>query len=284
MAEIIVFDNNSTDGTDKIAHAAGATVFYERKQGKGNVVRTMFREIDADCYILVDGDDTYPAEAAREMVKMVLGGADMVIGDRLSTTYFAENKRRFHGVGNRFVKRCINKMFGGNVNDIMTGYRGFSKLFVKSFPVCTKGFEIETEMTIHALEKNLNIEEVKVAYRDRPEGSSSKLSTLCDGVKVIRTIFNLLCNYKPLGFFSTIASVLFVCAFGFFMKVFMEYLHSGLVLRFPTLIVSVIGMLVGILFYMCGLILHIITEKHRQLYELQMNIIRGIYMQEEYNE
>ena len=200
-AEIIVFDNNSVDGTEKIAEAAGANVCYEKKQGKGNVVRSMFREIDADCYVLVDGDDTYPAEAAPAMVSAVLdGGMDMVVGDRLSTTYFKENKRKFHGFGNKLVRTIINKVFCGNITDIMTGYRAFSKLFVKSFPICAKGFEIETEMTIHALDKNMNIEEIAVEYRDRPQGSVSKLNTISDGMRVLCTILSLLCNYKPLCF------------------------------------------------------------------------------------
>ena len=191
-ADIYVYDNNSTDSTDKIAKQAGAIVKYEYRQGKGNVIRSMFRDIDADCYLMIDGDDTYPAENARQMVNLVLEkGVDMVIGDRLSSTYFKENKRPFHNVGNRTVRFFINKLFKNEIQDIMTGYRAFSRLFVKSFPVLSKGFEIETEMTIHALDKNFLLEEIPVAYRDRPEGSESKLSTVSDGAKVLKTIATL---------------------------------------------------------------------------------------------
>ena len=238
-AEVIVYDNNSSDGTDVAARNAGATVYYEHRQGKGNVVRSMFRNIDADCYVLVDGDDTYPASAVKELIKPVINnGADMVVGDRLSTTYFTENKRAFHNFGNKLVKNLINRLFKGSVNDIMTGYRAFSKTFVKSFPVVSKGFEIETEMTIHALDKNMYIVEVPIEYKDRPEGSVSKLNTLQDGMKVIKTIAKLFRDYKPLVFFSIISALVFLFGFVFFVAVLLEYFETGLVTKIPTLIVS----------------------------------------------
>ena len=205
-AKIYVYDNNSNDGTDQIAREMGAEVRYEYRQGKGNVIRSMFRDIEAECYLMIDGDDTYPAESARKMTDLVLDkGIDMVIGDRLSSTYFTENKRLFHNSGNKAVRGLINKLFKSDVKDIMTGYRAFSRLFVKSFPVLSKGFEIETEMTIHALDKNFMIEEVAVSYRDRPQGSVSKLNTVSDGVKVLKTIADLFRDYKPLLFFSIIS-------------------------------------------------------------------------------
>lgn len=278
-AEIYVYDNNSTDGTDEIARKAGAIVRYEYRQGKGNVIRTMFREVDADCYLMIDGDDTYPAENARQMVDLVLNkGVDMVIGDRLSSTYFTENKRPFHNMGNRLVRGLINGLFKSNVRDIMTGYRAFSPLFVKSFPVLSKGFEIETEMTIHALDKNFLLEEVPVTYRDRPEGSVSKLNTVSDGMKVLKTIASLFREYKPFLFFSFIALLLWVIALGFFLPVLAEYFVTGQVLKFPTVIVSGIVAVIGTLMWMCGIILEVVIKKHKQLYELMLN---QIYRQNE---
>ena len=277
-ADIYVYDNNSKDGTDEIAKANGAIVRYEYQQGKGNVVRSMFRDIDADCYILVDGDDTYPAEHAVEMVEWVLEkNVDMVIGDRLSTTYFKENKRKFHGFGNKIVRGLINGIFKGNVKDIMTGYRAFSPLFVKSFPVISKGFEIETEMTIYALDKNIYIKELPIEYRDRPEGSESKLNTISDGMKVLNMILQLFREYKPLGFFSWIAVILGLAGIGFFVPVFIDYLNTGLVERFPTLIVAGFFVVAGLLFWMCGVILQVVVKKHKQLAEVQMNIISKMY-------
>lgn len=271
-ADIYVYDNNSTDHTDDIARTAGAIVRYERRQGKGNVIRRMFREIDADCYIMTDGDDTYPAESATEMVRLVLEDqADMVIGDRLSSTYFTENKRLFHNTGNRLVRMLINLIFNSNIQDIMTGYRAFSRQFVKHFPVLSKGFEIETEMTIHALDKNFYIREVPVEYRDRPEGSVSKLNTVQDGIRVIKTIFALFKDYRPMLFFGLLSVVSSVIGVVLFMPVFIEYLKSGLVPRFPTLIAAIGLVIIGILFFMVGLILDVIAKKHRQLYELLLN-------------
>lgn len=271
-ADIYVYDNNSTDGTDEIARAAGAIVRYEYRQGKGNVVRSMFRDIDADCYLMTDGDDTYPAENARQMADLVLNkGVDMVIGDRLSSTYFTENKRPFHNSGNRVVRWLINKLFHNDVRDIMTGYRAFSRLFVKTFPVLSKGFEIETELTIHAVDKNFLLEEIPVTYRDRPEGSESKLNTFSDGFKVLGTIASLFREYKPFRFFTTIAVILWLIVGAFFLPVFIDYLNTGLVPKFPTVIVCGVVATIGVLMWICGIILEVIVKKHRQLYELMLN-------------
>lgn len=271
-ADIYVYDNNSTDGTDKIAAEAGAIVRYEYRQGKGNVIRSMFRDVDADCYLMIDGDDTYPAQHAREMCDLVLNkGVDMVIGDRLSSTYFKENKRPFHNVGNRTVRFLINKIFKSRVKDIMTGYRAFSKPFVKNFPVLSKGFEIETEMTIHALDKNFLLEEIPVEYRDRPEGSVSKLNTVSDGIKVLMTIFRLFSEYKPLRFFSIISTALVLLGTGFIIPVLVDYFRFGTVERFPTLFVCVACYIIAALLWSCGIILHAVAKKHRMLFELLMN-------------
>ncbi len=271
-ADIYVYVNNSTDNTAEIAQESGAIVRYEYRQGKGNVVRSMFRDIEADCYIMVDGDDTYPAEKAKEMVDLVINkGVDMVIGDRLSATYFSENKRPLHNVGNRFVRSLINTLFHSNIHDIMSGYRAFSRLFVKGFPVLSEGFEIETEMTIHALDKNFLIEEIPVKYRDRPKGSVSKLKTVPDGFRVLKTIASLFREYKPFAFFTAIASFLWLIALIAFLPILLEYFKTGLVLRFPTLIVSGIVAVFGVLLWICGVILEVIIKKHRQLYELFLN-------------
>lgn len=271
-ADIYVYDNNSTDGTNEIALKAGAIVRYEHRQGKGNVIRTMFREIDADCYLMIDGDDTYPAENAREMCRLITEEkVDMVIGDRLSSTYFSENKRPFHNFGNSLVRSLINKLFHSNVKDIMTGYRAFSKPFVKHFPVLSQGFEIETEMTIHALDKNFYLKEIPVQYRDRPNGSVSKLNTYSDGAKVLMTIAKLFKEYKPFVFFSCIAVLFLGIALLLFTPVFIDYLKTGLVPRFPTLIVSGLLALLGFMFFFCGIILDVVARKHKQLFEILMN-------------
>lgn len=273
-ADIYVYDNNSSDSTDEIAREAGAIVRYETRQGKGNVIRTMFREIHADCYLMIDGDDTYPSENAREMVEMVLEkNVDMVVGDRLSATYFTENKRPFHNMGNKVVRGLVNSFFNGDITDIMTGYRAFSYQFVKSFPVLSKGFEIETEMTIHALDKNLSVVSVPVEYRDRPDGSESKLNTYSDGFKVLRTIVRLLKEYKPLRFFGWLSLAALVAAAALFAPVLVEYLKTGLVPRFPTLIVSGICALVSLLLWVCGLILDTVAKKHRQQFEINLNML-----------
>lgn len=272
MAEIYVYDNNSTDGTDIIAQQSGAIVRYEHRQGKGNVIRTMFREIEADCYLMIDGDDTYPAESAVEMCHLVLEQkVDMVIGDRLSSTYFEENKRPFHNIGNTLVRNLINQLFHSQVKDIMTGYRAFSRQFVKHFPVLSQGFEIETEMTIHALDKNFYIYEVPILYRDRPEGSVSKLNTYSDGLKVLMTIARLFREYKPFLFFSIVAVLFLAIALTLFLPVFLEYINTGLVPRFPTLIVSGLLALLGFMFFFCGIVLDVVAQKHRQLFEILMN-------------
>lgn len=274
-ADIYVYDNNSSDGTDKIAKKAGAKVCYEYRQGKGNVIRSMFRDIDADCYLMIDGDDTYPAESARMMCELVLQGrADMVVGDRLSSTYFTENKRPFHNFGNRIVRWLINTLFNNHVKDIMTGYRAFSYEFVKSFPVLSKGFEIETEMTIHAVDKNFKIVEVPVTYRDRPEGSVSKLNTYKDGAKVLKTIATLFKEYKPFLFFGifTILFTIFACILG--IPVLIEYFKTKLVLKFPSLIVASIFIVIAMLSLTTGIILDVVAKKHKQLFELYLNSLK----------
>lgn len=272
-ADIYVYDNNSSDGTDKIAKKAGAIVKYEYRQGKGNVIRTMFRDIDADCYLMIDGDDTYPKENAREMCELVLKGkADMVIGDRLSSTYFTENKRPFHNFGNKIVRFSINKLFKCQVKDIMTGYRAFSYDFVKGFPVLSKGFEIETEMTIHAVDKNYKLVEVPVTYRDRPEGSESKLSTYSDGFKVLKTIASLFKEYKPSAFFNIIAILFLIAGICIGLPAYIGYFKTGLVEKFPSLIVSCFSLMISLLFWVTGILLQVIVKKHKQLYELYLNL------------
>ena len=271
-ADIYVYDNNSKDHTDEIAKKAGAIVKYEYRQGKGNVIRSMFRDIDADCYLMIDGDDTYPAENAKEMCDLVLSGrADMVIGDRLSSTYFQENKRPFHNFGNVLVRKLINILFKNNIKDIMTGYRAFSYEFVKGFPVLSKGFEIETEMTIHAVDKNFKLVEIPVEYRDRPAGSHSKLNTVSDGFKVLKTIATLFKEYKPVLFFNIIAFILLVFGFIIALPAFIGYFQTGLVEKFPSLIVGGFLVLASILSISTGMILGVIAKKHKQLYELYMH-------------
>ena len=273
-AVIYVYDNNSTDHTDEAAREAGAIVRYEYRQGKGNVIRSMFRDIDAECYLMIDGDDTYPAENARSMVNHILSGrADMVIGDRLSSTYFTENKRPFHNTGNRLVRGLINTIFTSDIKDIMTGYRAFNYEFVKSFPILSKGFEIETEMSIHALDKNFKLLEVPVTYRDRPAGSVSKLNTYKDGFRVLNTIARLFRDYKPFAFFGWLGLLCFIIATIFFVPVLQAYFSTGLVAKFPTLIVCSGIYVVSFLLWMSGLILDVIAKKHRQLFELYLNIL-----------
>ena len=277
-AVIYVYDNNSKDNTAELARAAGAVVRHEYQQGKGNVIRRMFREIDAECYIMVDGDDTYPAEYGRQMADMVLErNTDMVVGDRLSSTYFEENKRPFHNFGNSLVRGSINHLFKTNIRDIMTGYRAFSYLFAKSFPVLSKGFEIETEMSIHAVEKNMQIENLIIEYRDRPEGSESKLNTYSDGMRVLRTIFRLYKNYRPMGFFGGLAAILAVIAALLFIPIFVRFCHTGLVPNFPTLIVSGFIAMAALMSFFAGLILATIVEKDRQEYEFRLNLIQAEY-------
>ncbi len=277
-ATIYVYDNNSSDDTAKIATEAGAVVRHEYQQGKGNVIRRMFRDIDAKCYIMTDGDDTYPADNAREMVDAVLKrNVDMVVGDRLSSTYFEENKRPFHNFGNSIVRWSINTLFKSDIKDIMTGYRAFSYQFVKAFPVLSQGFEIETEMSIHAVDKNMFLENVVVEYRDRPEGSESKLNTYSDGFKVIFTIIRLLRTYKPMFFFGMLALVFVALGIGFMIPIIIEFVNTGLVPKIPTLIVSCISILIGITSFFSGMILHTITWKNRQDFEMKLIEIADNY-------
>lgn len=272
-ATIYVYDNNSSDKTVELAKKAGAVVRYEYMQGKGNVIRRMFREIEAKCYVMVDGDDTYPMEFAGAMVEKVLcHNADMVVGDRLSSTYFTENKRPFHNFGNSIVRQSINQLFNCNIKDIMTGYRAFSYQFVKTFPVMSKGFEIETEMTIHAVNNNMQVENVIVEYRDRPNGSVSKLNTYSDGFKVMRTIVRLFREYKPFRFFALLSFVLIVLAIGFFVPVLIEYVETGLVAKFPTLIVCGFVTLTSVQSFFAGMILNNIAQRDRK--EFELNLIR----------
>ena len=275
-ATIYVYDNNSTDHTDIIARNAGAVVKYEYQQGKGNVIRRMFREIDAQCYIMADGDDTYPAEHARKMADLVLQkNVDMVVGDRLSSTYFTENKRPFHNLGNSIVRKSINLLFDNDIKDIMTGYRAFSYRFVKTFPVLSKGFEIETEMSIHAIDKNMFVENVIIDYRDRPEGSESKLNTYSDGFKVLKTIMRLFRTYRPFAFFCVISLLLLLIAMAFFIPVLMTYVNTGLVPNFPTLIVCGFVVLAAIQSFFSGLILETIYQKNRQDFEMELYRVAG---------
>ncbi|RGT10449.1 glycosyltransferase [Agathobacter rectalis] len=268
-AVIYVYDNNSTDGTDEIARKAGAVVRYEFQQGKGNVIRRMFAEIDAQCYVMVDGDDTYPADQVKQMVdKVLINRADMVVGDRLSSTYFEENKRPFHNFGNSIVRASINALFKNDIKDIMTGYRAFSYRFVKTFPVLSKGFEIETEMSIHAIDKNMYVENVVIEYRDRPQGSESKLNTYSDGFKVIKTIIKLFRTYRPMGFFGLISVILFLLAMVFVIPVVVTYVKTGLVPNFPTLIVCGFATIAAIQSLFAGLILQTIYQKNRQDFEM----------------
>ncbi len=270
-AVVYVYNNNSTDRTAELAEAEGAVVRHEHKQGKGNVIRRMFREIDAECYLMLDGDDTYPLDCAGGMVEMVLGhGADMVVGDRLSSTYFTENKRPFHNFGNSFMRWGINRLFGSEIKDIMTGYRAFSYEFVKTFPVISKGFEIETEMTIHAVNYNMQVENVVVDFRDRPEGSVSKLNTYRDGMKVIRKMLQLYKNYRPFRFFSLLCLALFAVALAFMVPILGEYFSTGMVPRFPTLIVCGFMALAGVQSFFAGMILEVMAAKDRRDFEYRL--------------
>lgn len=270
-ATIYVYDNNSKDDTDKIALEHGAVVRYEYKQGKGNVVRSMFQDIDAECYLMIDGDDTYPAEFARQVIAPVFErNADMVVGDRLSSTYFTENKRPFHNFGNSLMRNLINGLFKGDVKDILTGYRAFSYRFVKTFPIVSKGFEIETEMTIHALDKNMNVENVVIDFRNRPEGSESKLNTYSDGAKVLMTVARLFKNYKPMEFFGLLALLLFVISLCFFIPIIITYGRTGLVPKIPTLIVVSTITVSAVMSLFSGLILSTMASKNKHDFEFRL--------------
>ncbi len=270
-AVIYVYDNNSTDGTAEIAREAGAVVRRERAQGKGNVIRRMFREVDAECYIMVDGDDTYSAEHAPQMAELVLeGGSDMVVGDRLSSTYFTENKRAFHNFGNKIVRLLVRRLFKNDINDIMTGYRAFSYNFVKTYPVLAKGFEIETEMTIHACDNNMKVDNVIIDYRDRPAGSESKLNTVSDGIKVLKTIVSLYKNYKPMRFFSLLAAAFMLLATGFFIPIMIDFIRTGRVDKFPTLFVCCTTMIIAFLFFFTGLLLQTMLKRNKREFEMTL--------------
>ncbi|MBQ7774958.1 MAG: glycosyltransferase [Lachnospiraceae bacterium] len=271
-AVVYVYDNNSTDKTVELAQKAGAVLRHEYKQGKGNVIRRMFREIDAQCYLMIDGDDTYPLDAAKELVdKVLVHQADMVVGDRLSSTYFTENKRPFHNFGNSLMRVCINSLFHTDIKDIMTGYRAFSYEFVKTFPVFSTGFEIETEMTIHAVNYNMQVENVVVQYRDRPEGSESKLNTFRDGMRVIRKMLQLYKNYQPLKCFGLIAALLVLAAIVLFVPIGVEFMNTGLVPRFPTLIVCGFMVLAGLQSLFAGIMLDVTVAKDRRDFEYRLN-------------
>lgn len=273
-ADIYVYDNNSTDNSYEIAKDTGAIVKREYRQGKGNVVRSMFRDIDADCYILVDGDDTYPAEASKEIEELILSKkADMVIGDRLSSTYFEENKRRFHNSGNKLVRKLINTIFKSDISDIMTGMRGFNYEFVKSFPISSKEFEIETEMTIFALNHNFLIKELPIEYRDRMDGSESKLNTFSDGYKVISLLFGLFRDIKPLFFFSLVTLVLLIIAGLYFFPILIDFYRTGFVEKVPTLITVGVVAIVAVIIFFTGVVLHVIRKQHDENFEHHLNLI-----------
>ena len=270
-ADIYVYDNNSTDNTAEIAAAEGAIVKREPRQGKGNVIRAMFEDIDADVYVMADGDDTYPADAAPAMVNNLLECYDLVIGDRLSSTYFQEIKRPFHNFGNRLVRGSINGLFHANVTDIMTGYRAFSFTFVKTYPVLSQGFEVETEMTIHSLNNNLRLFEMPIQYRNRPEGSISKLDTVGDGIKVMSTIFRMIREYKPLPFFGSLGAILGIVGILLCGNVMVDFWHTGIVARFPTFIGAVMLVVAGILFFVTGIILDVIAKNDRKAFIIDAN-------------
>lgn len=271
-ATVYVYDNNSTDGTAEIARRAGAVVRQEYAQGKGNVIRRMFREVDAECYLMTDGDDTYPAEFAEELCRQVLEKqADMVVGDRLSSTYFTENKRPFHNMGNSLVRGAINLIFRTDIKDVMTGYRAFSYNFVKTFPVLSKGFEIETEMTIHAVDKNMLCRNVVIQYRDRPDSSESKLNTYSDGIKVLWTVFRLFKNYRPMAFFSLVALLLTALAAAFFIPVLISFLKTSLVAKLPTLIICGFVAMAAIISFFSGVVLDTIKQKNRHDFEMKLH-------------
>lgn len=273
-ADIYVYDNNSTDNSYEIAKDTGAIVKREYRQGKGNVVRSMFRDIDADCYILVDGDDTYPAEASKEIEELILSKkADMVIGDRLSSTYFEENKRRFHNSGNKLVRKLINTIFKSDISDIMTGMRGFSYEFVKSFPISSKEFEIETEMTIFALNHNFLIKELPIEYRDRMDGSESKLNTFSDGYKVISLLFGLFRDIRPLFFFSLVTLVLLIIAGLYFFPILIDFYRTGFVEKVPTLITVGVVAIEAVIIFFTGVVLHVIRKQHDENFEHHLNLI-----------
>ena len=269
-AEVVVFDNNSTDGSVEKARKAGAMIEKVALQGKGNVIREMFRRVQADVYVMVDGDDTYDAKDASKMVEAVQNGADMVIGDRLNSTYFEENKRFGHNFGNVMVRKIINMFFKSNIQDVMTGYRAFSNRFVKTCPILSKGFQVETEMTIHALDKKMIVQSIPIGYKDRPLDSPSKLNTYSDGMRVMVTIFNLIKEYRPLMFFSMVSLLLLLISLILGVPVLVDFLRTGIVERFPSLIVASMLTILSFLSFVAGLILDIIARKSRQQFEIDL--------------
>jgi glycosyltransferase involved in cell wall biosynthesis len=275
-ADIYVYDNNSSDRTSEIARKAGVNVVFEPRQGKGNVVRSMFRDIDADYYIMVDGDDTYPAEFARRLLEPLISGeADMTIGDRLSNgSYKSENKRLFHNFGNNLVKKMICSLFKNNIHDILTGYRGFNRYFVKNFPILSSGFEIETEMSIHALDKNFLIKEIPIDYRDRPAGSTSKLNTVSDGIRVVRTVVSLFKDYRPLEFFSRLSLIFFILSLICGIPVIAEFAKYRYIYKVPSAILAVGLMITALLLLLDGFILDTIVKNDRKNYELSLTRYR----------
>lgn len=274
-ATVFVFDNNSSDNSVAVARKAGATIRRVYYQGKGNVVREMFRQINADIYLMVDGDDTYDAKDAKKIIAEVKDGADMVVGDRLNSTYFKENKRFGHNFGNVLVRRLINTFFRSNIQDVMTGYRGFSRRFVKTCPILSNGFQVETEMTVHALDKKMNIVSIPIGYKDRPKDSPSKLNTYKDGVRVMVAIFNLVKEYKPLMFFTIFSLITLIVAIVLGVPVLAEYFATGLVARFPSLIVAGLLIVVSFLSFVTGLMLDVVLKKSRQQFEIDLNILNG---------
>lgn len=271
-ATVYVYDNNSSDGTSEIAARAGAVVRKECRQGKGNVVRQMLRDIDAEYYIMVDGDDTYPAEAAPALLSPLMSGeSDTVVGDRLSNgTYGAENKRAMHGFGNNLVRDLVSLLYGYRYNDIMTGYRSFNRVFAKTLPVLSDGFQIETELSIHAADKRWRIAQVPIDYRDRPVGSESKLDTVSDGMRVLAMIAGLFKDYKPMGFFTLLAAIFLVVGLGLGVPVIIDFVRTGLVPRLPTAIAAVALCGLAALLFVCGIILDTVVKGNRRQWELEV--------------
>ncbi len=272
-ADIYVYDNNSKDKTAEIARKNGAIVRHEYRQGKGNVVRSMFRDIDADIYVMTDGDDTYPAEEVHKLIEPIKNGqADMVIGDRLTNgTYKNENKRQFHQFGNNLVKNSINSLFKTNLKDIMTGYRVFNKVFVKTMPVMSPKFEIETEMTLHALDKKFIIKEIPIVYRDRPEGSESKLNTVGDGIKVIKTIIKMYKDFKPRQFFCRIALIIAIIGLIIGVPVILEFVETSYITKVPSAILATGIMTIALIVAQCGVILDTVVKQYHERYELEVS-------------
>ena len=271
-ANIYVYDNNSKDKTIEKAKKAGAIVRSESRQGNGNVIRTLFNEIEADIYVIVDGDDTYQAEYVHQLIEPIIENqADMTVGDRLSNgTYQQKNKRHFHNFGNKLVRKSINTLFNSKLRDIMTGYRAFNKRFVKNMPVMSANFELETEMTLFALDKKYRIKEIPIEFRERPEGSKSKVNTFTDGMKVIKTIIKMFKDYRPLKFFSIIFIILFSIGILVGIPVIIEFYKTGYITKMPSAILATGIITLSVISEQCGLILHTIVKLDKQNYELNL--------------